>query len=746
MTRDQQVRVGRLLGFLASLAAVGAVAAIDGCSSGSGGLVTVDGGVKPGKDAGPSCTPNAKECVSSALARICPSDGSGWLALPCGTGQSCTGAGVCASDGGTSCTPNAQQCIDSKIAEVCASNGASWLTVACTADETCSNGACVGAVDAGCPAGMSECVNATLARVCPADGSGWLALECQAGQVCSQGACVFTADAACTPGAGSCTSATAGLQCNAQGTGYVAVTCPTNTTCSGAGVCTGAVAVGSGNCPSTTTISTSTDGFTFTTASCPTGKYCVLTTPTTAACLTGNCIPDPYNCDLVCGNKVTASANQTEYYSTCTMTPSGYEWTATQCASPTTCSPQTGSPCGPNFVPQPTCSGMCAPGMTRCAPDGSGVQTCSTDGTTWGASVACNAAAGLVCGGGFCGNPVCFEAGAFSNPPGTCTTTGLFQGCTSSYTLVPIANATACPAGTTCEQAGTIPGAYQPGQCQQQCTPGATQCAGGGLETCTTGGEWGGAVTCATGTTCNQNNTGVAACGVCAPGTHRCTTSTGDAGAGDAGVGDIETCSSTGTWSAPVACSVGTCQQSQGDYACLADCIPGATVCGGTNGIQTATCTASGTVPAFASCPTGESCRLDSQNNAIGCIQCLGPNHGFPADQECTTTTAGQPGTAAIDTCGANDTWAAPMACSGTTTCSLVGGQSCETFLHFRGAGPCGAVSSSALVTESSLAACFGGGGDLCQDFGLGVGEVCGSTPNCCTQACQGAPAVLICQ
>ena len=741
--------MNRAMGFCGVALLLGGSVVVAGCSGSSAPVVGKTDASTSG-DAGPACPASTKQCVTSSLARICPSDGSGWLPLACSPGETCTN-GVCASDAGTACTPNAQQCLTSKIAESCPADGSGWLATGCTENQVCSGGACAANADAAttCPPSSSECVTSALVRVCPSDGSGWVGVTCQAGEVCSNGKCGFTPDAPCSPGTGTCTSSTTGFQCNAQGTAYVSVTCPANTTCSGSGVCTGMIVVGSSMCEGLSTIATSNDGFTYTEANCPTGKYCVSTGGNTAACLTGTCTPDPNGCDSVCGNKVTASANQTQYISTCTPGPNGYDWVANQCPTPTTCSPGSGNPCGPSNLPTPGCSGTCAPGGTRCAADGSGVQTCSTDGTTWGASVACNAAAGLVCGptsfsGASCGDPVCFFGGG--PIPGTCTSAGLFQACTSSYTLEPVTSATACPAGTTCEQTNAIQGAYQPGQCQRQCTPGATQCVQGdggltNLQTCTSGGAWGTTTTCAAGTTCNQNTSGVAVCGVCAPGVHRCTTSTGDAG-----LLDIETCSPTGAWSAPVACSVGTCQGTdEGDFACQTDCIPGATVCGGTNGAETGTCSASGTYPTtFTSCATGQSCRVDSNSNAIGCIQCLGPNHGLPTDQECTTTTAGQPGTAAIDTCGANDTWGPPVACAGTTTCSSAPAF-CETVEERFGFAICGAPLTT-LVTEANIemaTMCFGSN-PTCQSVGLGAPEQCGVTAGCCASAC--SPAVTMCQ
>src|SRR5262249_47430477 len=142
-------------------------------------------------------------------------------------------------------------------------------------------------------------------------------------------------------------------------------------------------------------IATSTDGFTYTTLQCSNGQYCIQAQGSdTAACLTGNCTPNPGGCSQVCGNKVNGGANQTEFVSSCVATSQGYDWVAYQCVSPMTCSP-TGSSC--NGQPVAGCANNCNPGASRCT--NSGVQTC--DGTgNWGAVTACDASAGKICGQG----------------------------------------------------------------------------------------------------------------------------------------------------------------------------------------------------------------------------------------------------------------------------------------------------------------------------------------------------------
>ncbi len=195
--------------------------------------------------------------------------------------------------------------------------------------------------------------------------------------------------------------------------------------------------------------------------------------------MAGNCTPDPDGCDMVCGDKVDSTANQTEYMSECYITGNGWTWVAVACPSGATCDPKAGGACGTKGLYNPECTQTCTLGATRCAPDGTGVQTCvaADGGSGWGASVACNAVQGLVCqtdptsGNGVCGSPVCFAG------TGTCVGNGLYDACVN-YVLGPVGEATACPTGQTCEPTGaTAPGAFQPGACTAVCTAGESMCA-----------------------------------------------------------------------------------------------------------------------------------------------------------------------------------------------------------------------------------------------------------------------------
>ncbi len=61
-------------------------------------------------------------------------------------------------------------------------------------------------------------------------------------------------------------------------------------------------------------------------------------------------------------------------------------------------------------------------------------------------------------------------------------------------------------------------GAVTVGQCGAVCTPGAVRCSGNGVETCTSAGQWGGAVSCTGQTPLCLNG----ACAPCTGGTTAC--------------------------------------------------------------------------------------------------------------------------------------------------------------------------------------------------------------------------------
>jgi hypothetical protein len=583
----------------------------------------------------------------------------------------------------------------------------------------------------GCAAGTKECVNDKLARICPADGSAWIAQTCAADEKCTAGACAKDPSvvAQCTSAQDTCVGNTA-MHCKADGNGFDAAACPANTACVGAGKCLGACFVGASSCNGPTTVATCTDGLQVTETACPSGQFCVDQGNGTAACKAGDC--DPTAC-TVCGNKVDAAADQTKFTSSCQATPGGYKWVASQCAGVQTCNPSAGGSCssgGPG-AKNAQCASECTPGQNRCASNNLGIQTCDATGH-WAATVtSCNAnpaATDLVCmtdptNGA---NKICGDALCASGAQGACQPDGKIKLCGANGKLA--ATATSCSAGSCQQSGGTYNGAVA-GQCQAQCQNGAERCVldgGTTYQTCTNG-IWGAPTNCATGTCYSYTSatTGLSAklCNaVCSPGTHRCSNTDGDAGAGNDHKA-IETCSAAGQWSAAAACTIGVCQSSGNDAACVAECVPGAKVCLNGN-TEDGACTAAGLYPSSGTaCGTGKTCRTTNANVVVGCVECLGATHGGTPDSRCVDSansnavvTTGGTGT---EICQNDDTWPANGTdCPASTTCSTQSTQ------------------DVCFQTMCPSYCCFGppGPGQVCGPFCSTPGSsTCGTTTDCCS-------------
>jgi hypothetical protein len=138
------------------------------------------------------CSPNAKECVSPRLARVCPGDGAGWLSVSCGLGEVCTD-GDCKLDPTAACPAGAASCVDEATALRCKSDQKGYETVTCPAGTTCQGaGQCAGA----CVVGSSICLDTGTVGTC-ADGKTYTATSCGVDQGCVKTADAPTAQAAC---------------------------------------------------------------------------------------------------------------------------------------------------------------------------------------------------------------------------------------------------------------------------------------------------------------------------------------------------------------------------------------------------------------------------------------------------------------------------------------------------------------------------------------------------------------------
>src|SRR5437867_1524610 len=98
------------------------VIGVNACSSdssnggGGAGDGTDSGAVEGARPSLGGCTPDTKECVNASLARVCPSDGAGWLSKPCNTGEACEQGECKASLNATTCETGSGSCVTAAVA------------------------------------------------------------------------------------------------------------------------------------------------------------------------------------------------------------------------------------------------------------------------------------------------------------------------------------------------------------------------------------------------------------------------------------------------------------------------------------------------------------------------------------------------------------------------------------------------------------------------------------------------------
>jgi hypothetical protein len=623
-----------------------------------------------------------------------------------------------------------------------------------------------------CTPGAKDCVDDTLARVCAPDGLSWVGKQCASGETCMAGDCKFdVTNASCTPGDGACVSASMAVVCNDSGIGYKQVTCPTGTNCGGAGLCFGTCVVGESRCDNAGTISTCTDGNTFTPAACPSGQLCVGLQSMPygiAKCVSSNdCQPDPTGngCDTVCGNKLNPSADQTKFTSTCVATSDGFKWQVSGCLAPQTCSPTAGQ-CGSllTVATQAGCASECNPGDKICGADQAGVLTCDATTGKFGAEVPCDLATGQVCflsgNTAICGDPIC-STGA----KGICVvdTDGVskLRECTNGRLATTL---TACATGL-CQPDLTVPAppTGTAGACIADCQSGDMRCNGTGpagpnaIQTCGANGVWNAATT-ACGPAANMavcfNYTGTngrpaAMCGACQPGTDRCV----NGGGTEVPTGpNIELCGATGQWGASVACTVGVCNEFAAPplAACMADCIPNQKLCIGMPKMQQmmsglvidgtdmmATCPMNGMMPTSGTTCTGlTSCRKDQAGNALGCVTCVGgTNENGITDTRCSNMAGTGPGNAAVQVCNSSNMWATPTQCAAPNMCQDPSPQLARVSPYCHECFGLGQACTDSLLQGFgySCASFVGFGGPVtCAGFNAGDPSV----TDCCTASC----------
>jgi hypothetical protein len=222
-------------------------------------------------------------------------------------------------------------------------------------------------------------------------------------------------------------------------------------------------------------------------------------------------------------------------------------------------------------------------------------------------------------------------------------------------------------------------GAHDAAEGGPACTPGATTCAGDAVVSCTDAGAWSSPAPCPTGTPYCVGN---GACGACMPGATQCSDST-----------SLQTCLTTGNWSAPTTCAGQACVTG----SCGGVCVPGATQCAN-GGVET--CSATGEWGAAAACSQGV-CQAGA---------CVG--NCTPGSTQCSGNGA--------QTCGSSGQWGSVSACSGQT---CVGGE-CT--------GVC-APTQTRCTTGNAVQSCAGAGQ-------WGTATAC-SNQTCLSGQCQGVCA-----
>jgi hypothetical protein len=159
------------------------IALLAGCGSTTNNYITEGNDLSitlPDGSSGP-CTPNAKDCVSDALARVCPADGSGWLPVPCGATATCmNGDCVANAVSGFICIPGTTACLDESSGLKCRADGQGYTMINCPANTACTGAAkCVGS----CTVGATTCITSTTYTTC-SDGFTTMPGTCMTGTFC----------------------------------------------------------------------------------------------------------------------------------------------------------------------------------------------------------------------------------------------------------------------------------------------------------------------------------------------------------------------------------------------------------------------------------------------------------------------------------------------------------------------------------------------------------------------------------
>jgi hypothetical protein len=672
--------------------------------------------------AGP-CTPDAHECVSETVARLCPNEPDAmWVTIACNSGETCdTTTGTC----GGGCEPGKKGCATTKIAKVCASDGSGYVPFACANDEICNatTGDCeVDLLGGVCEPGTAKCQGGLKSLVCHGGGTGYDVTDCPTEAPCRDGLCTGPV---CSIGESFCETSSSStaptisprIRTCVGGTEWKYTDCPADQVCAQRtdNDQTTASCVKRICNPSDSACGDPSD------ATVDTGTYysrCTLLTDGTydwvkfACSATESCDPtlvisssstQVVGCTKKCTTGAQRCTNNGLSYQECSVDG---EWGPTIDCNTDASEPMRLCEPKPGLISGDLATIVCADPVCRYIQtstttkeggtcDGTKVRLCDDLGrlAPQSASVACET--------GICQSVSTTSYGGYL--PGQCkddckegdercvgSATPLFQTCLNGVWNPATQR---CPNSEICW--GYVQDGVQKKLCGAECTPGSRKCEGTYIATCDDTGHWGTAQICDLGTckTSAQTTGTVTACTVdCVPGTKVCSGTTKLASDG---------------------ISIGKTSEQ--------------------------TCTAEGTLATAVVCSGTMTCRTTRTGINIGCIECLGPNApggnamGLP-DSRCSTLTTEND---SLQICSSTNDWSSPLLCATGETCKLANTTgSCSSCTIGTTALPCTQTNIQAFYGTSTTCLSFTGYSagacgiysDCCALSGTVIGGYCSTS------------------
>lgn len=610
--------------------------------------------------AGP-CTNGSTQCLSPRVGQICSQQQ--WITFECAGDQTCRN-NACVDADPHACSPNAHECVSSRIQRICLADGTGWITSDCPDGLKCENGECVGA----CTPGNKSCAAHSIVRECRTDGAGYTDQPCPSDRMCDAGTCVPDPSILCSNteySYGVCQDDRTLTRCKLDGSGYESTPCSEGTTCEG-GQCRGPVcAAGETSCSSSDVsnlVAVQTcndDGSGYTLSVCRAHEQCALNAKKARyECYEPPCTKG----DTRCGDS-NSSVSDTAHLSRCEPLAEGrVAWVSYLCSAPSACTVDDWGTA--------VCHADCAPGDQRCASDENAIETCGEDGK-WskqdcepsdGATPTCLVIPTnqhVVCGDPDCAN-LQYSKEDYKTR-GRCSESQIRR-CNEDGLL---AAATECEEGTCLPDGAGFGVCKDPSRCEQ--TDGWRECVTGDDAFRTCNSNFWEFTPCAADQVCADDGLGHAACGGdCIPDSRRCDGP------------KYQVCAADGTWGPSTACSTGECNPIT--MRCEVACEPGEIRCAGNvavasdgsslgaSGMQT--CQADGRWGALESCnvSAGQSCRRSVNGVSLGCVECVGDapggNEEGARDYRCTANATGW------QACEDDNTWpTTAVSCGAQETC-----------------------------------------------------------------------------